>query len=66
MNQDLTEKKQHLSEKKISAEGFTWKKNSYTSRKQKKKFVQTENSPPRFWSWLSLFGKLLNELDISE
>ena len=47
MNQDFTvQKKQYLSEKKIRAEGFTWKKNSCTSSERKKKFVQAENSPP--------------------
>ena len=35
-----------MSEKKIRAEGFTRKKNSYTSSEQKQKFVQAENSPP--------------------
>ena len=49
MNQDLTvQKKQYLSEKKIRAEGFTWKKKFLHKQwaKKKKKFVQAENSPP--------------------
>ena len=38
MNQDFTvQKKQYLSDKKISAEGFTRKKNSCTSSERKKK-----------------------------
>ena len=48
MNQDFTvQKKQYLSEKKIHAEGFTWKKeNPAQAEGEKKKFVQAENSSP--------------------
>ena len=46
MKISLFKKKQYLSEKKIRAEGFTWKKNSCTSSERKKKIVQGENSPP--------------------
>jgi len=46
MNQDFTEKKALFVLKKILAEGFTRKKYSSTSREQKKKFLQPENSPP--------------------
>ena len=46
MNQDFTvQKKQYLSEKKIRAEGFTWKKIPAQAVSEKKKFVQAENSP---------------------
>ena len=47
MNQDFTvKKKQYLSEKKIRAEGLTWKKKFLHKQWAKKKFVQAENSPP--------------------
>ena len=37
MNQDFTvKKKQYLSEKKIRAEGFTWKKNAAEAESEKK------------------------------
>ena len=41
-----SKKKQYLSEKKIRAEGFTWKKIPAQAVSEKKKFVQAENSPP--------------------
>ena len=44
-------KKQYLSEKKIRAEGFTWKKNSCTSRERKKKSCKLEIPlPPHHFS----------------
>ena len=49
MNQDFTvQKKAIFVWKKIHAEGFTWKKipSQAASEKNKKKFVQAENSPP--------------------
>ena len=47
MNQDFTVQKNHyLTEKKIRAEGFTWKKIPAQAVSEKKKFVQAKNSPP--------------------
>ena len=49
MNQDFTvQKKAIFVWKKIHAEGLTWKKipSQAASEKNKKKFVQAENSPP--------------------
>ena len=46
MNQDFTEKKKHyLFEKKILAEGFTWKKNRAQVVSKKKKFRTTRKFP---------------------
>ena len=47
MNQDFTVQKNHyLTEKKIRAEGFTWKKIPAQAVSEKK-IVQAENSPKR-------------------
>ena len=47
MNQDFTDqKKQYLSEKKISCRGVHLNSCTSSERKKQKKFLPAENSPP--------------------